>query len=309
MSTDRDTTRIVRSWLRTEEHESADRVLDAVLNRLDTTPQRRVTWWPARRLPDMNTSAKLALTAAVVVAAFLGYNYLLAPNVGAPRLGDPSPSEIVEQSAAPSPDPSTIYYENRIATPFPIDIAFEMPTTWEWWTTTQTASGILAPSTNPNGAGWGLFFFTFTDSLFADPCDVAQGTLQPIPGGTVGDLAQAMTTLPRMRASDPAAIEVDGYSGVQFELTAPEDEASCPDGAATVFTVPGWEDALYEMNLGETVDFRIVDVDGQRLVILATDYPRTSHWEERWGVPFDADVHATHQLELARIVDSIDINP
>ena len=50
MSTDRDTTRIVRSWLQTDEYESADRVLDAVLDQLDTTPQRRATWWPARRL-------------------------------------------------------------------------------------------------------------------------------------------------------------------------------------------------------------------------------------------------------------------
>ena len=41
MSTDRDTTRIVRSWLGTDEHESADRVLDAVLDQLDATPQRR----------------------------------------------------------------------------------------------------------------------------------------------------------------------------------------------------------------------------------------------------------------------------
>ena len=37
MSAERDTTRIVRSWLRTDEHESADRVLDTVL----TLPVRR----------------------------------------------------------------------------------------------------------------------------------------------------------------------------------------------------------------------------------------------------------------------------
>ena len=49
MSTERDVTRIVRSWLRTDEHESADRVLDTVLDLLDATPQRR-SWWPARRI-------------------------------------------------------------------------------------------------------------------------------------------------------------------------------------------------------------------------------------------------------------------
>jgi hypothetical protein len=57
MSIDRDvdTARIVRSWLRTEEHESADRVLDDVFALLDATPQRR-SWWPARRFADMTSS-------------------------------------------------------------------------------------------------------------------------------------------------------------------------------------------------------------------------------------------------------------
>src|SRR5919106_1622352 len=69
----RDTTRIVRSWLRAEENDSADRILGVVLERLDTTPQRRATWWPARRFPEMNHTAKLALgAAAVVVVALLG---------------------------------------------------------------------------------------------------------------------------------------------------------------------------------------------------------------------------------------------
>jgi hypothetical protein len=38
MSTDRDTTRIVRSWLRTDENDAADRVLGSVLDQLEATP-------------------------------------------------------------------------------------------------------------------------------------------------------------------------------------------------------------------------------------------------------------------------------
>ena len=68
MQSDRDVPRIVRSWLRTDEHESADRVLDNVLALLDTTPQRR-SRWPARRVTDMNTYTKLAIAAAAVVVA------------------------------------------------------------------------------------------------------------------------------------------------------------------------------------------------------------------------------------------------
>ena len=75
MSTDRDTTRIVRSWL---EGVTAlpDRVLDAVLDQLPATPQRR-PWWPAWRFAQMNTYAKLAIAAAaVVVLALVGYSLL-----------------------------------------------------------------------------------------------------------------------------------------------------------------------------------------------------------------------------------------
>ena len=73
MSADRDITRIVRSWLRTDEHESADRVLGIVLALLDTTPQRR-SWWPARRIADMNAYAKILIAAAaVVVVAVVGH--------------------------------------------------------------------------------------------------------------------------------------------------------------------------------------------------------------------------------------------
>ena len=44
MSSDRDTTRIVRSWLEEGVTELPDRVLDAVLDELPATHQRRVTW-------------------------------------------------------------------------------------------------------------------------------------------------------------------------------------------------------------------------------------------------------------------------
>jgi len=91
MSTDRETTRIVRSWLDEGVTQLPDRVLDAVLDQLDTTHQRRATWWPARRYQSMNM-LKFGLAAAVVViAALLGVNYLGA-NVGGPGVADPTPS-------------------------------------------------------------------------------------------------------------------------------------------------------------------------------------------------------------------------
>ena len=95
MSTDRDTTRIVRSWLKTDDYESADRVLDAVLDQLDTTPQRRATWWTAWMSPFMNTTTmRFGIGAAALLALiFLGLQLLPGSNVGGPIVSDePSPS-------------------------------------------------------------------------------------------------------------------------------------------------------------------------------------------------------------------------
>ena len=59
MSTDRDVTRIVRSWLEVGVTALPDRVLDNVLDQLPATPQRRAPW-PAWRLTRMNMPARIA---------------------------------------------------------------------------------------------------------------------------------------------------------------------------------------------------------------------------------------------------------
>jgi len=87
MSTDRETTRLVRSWLEEGVTRLPDRVLDAVLDQVPTTPQRR-SWWPAWRSNEMNTYAKLiAAAAAVLVVAVVGYQFL--PRGSGP--GGPAP--------------------------------------------------------------------------------------------------------------------------------------------------------------------------------------------------------------------------
>lgn len=101
MSTDRDATRIVRLWLRTDENDSADRVLGTVLSRLDTTPQRRATRWP-RRLFTMDSGQRTAVAAAVVALAILGLSYFAVGRVGAPA-ATASPSASAEASALAFP--------------------------------------------------------------------------------------------------------------------------------------------------------------------------------------------------------------
>jgi DNA-directed RNA polymerase specialized sigma24 family protein len=119
--------------------------------------------------------------------------------------------------------------------------------------------------------------------------------------------AAALASLPGMTASAPADIEVDGHAGKLIELTAPADAASCAAGAATLWDFPGQDDI--PMALGERLPVRIVDADGVRVVIVASDYPGTSAWEVENGVTFDARAHADDQVEAQAIVDSIQINP
>ena len=104
MSTDRDTTNLVRSWLQTDAHESAGRVLSAVFDRLDMTPQRRPLW-RARRNNPMNGTFKLAAagTAAVLVAAIGLGIYLNRSTVG--PIGSPSFSVPPTRPATDSPLP------------------------------------------------------------------------------------------------------------------------------------------------------------------------------------------------------------
>ena len=86
MSTDRDTTRIVRSWLEEGVTSLPDRVLDAVLDQVPATRQRR-SWWPAWRFAEMNNIAKLLVAAAaVVVVAVISINlFARIDSVGGPR--------------------------------------------------------------------------------------------------------------------------------------------------------------------------------------------------------------------------------
>ena len=97
MSTDRETTRVVRSWLEEGVTALPDRVLDAVLDQVPATPQRR-SWWPAWRSNSMSTYAKLiGAAAAVLLVAVVGYQFL-------PRNGGIGGQPTI----APSPSPTTL---------------------------------------------------------------------------------------------------------------------------------------------------------------------------------------------------------
>ena len=91
MSTDRDVTRIVRSWLEDGVTALPDRVLDTVLDQLPATKQRR-RFMSAWRVLDLNKPLAYAIAAAAVLAVVVvGYNFLPGLGSGQPA-GTVSPS-------------------------------------------------------------------------------------------------------------------------------------------------------------------------------------------------------------------------
>jgi hypothetical protein len=103
MSTDRDTTRIVRSWLEEGVTALPDRVLDTVLDQVPATPQRR-SWVPAWRVPMTAQMRSLLAAAAVLIIAVAGYNLLAPDEAVGPS---PGPSQTNPRPAS-SDSPSTL---------------------------------------------------------------------------------------------------------------------------------------------------------------------------------------------------------
>jgi hypothetical protein len=240
-------------------------VRNAIRAKLPSTNQRPA-WWPARRFPEMNSTAKLALAAAaVVVAAFLGVRFLLPADVG---IGGPDPTP------TPSPTPSAL-----------------SGTDLEPGTYRLTVQGVNATLTVPGGwanlGGTGVtkesdesaftavvFWCCDADfaSVYLDPCQWQGGVVDPPVGPTVDDLATALDNQAQRGESTPVDVTIDGYSGKMIELTVPAaiDFADCDAGEFR-----SWEGRFHQ-GPGQVDQLYILDVDGQRLVIDSTFLPGTS---------------------------------
>lgn len=266
MSTDRDTTRIVRSWLRTDEHESADRVLDDVLVLLDATPQRR-SLWPVRRIADMHTFAKLAIAAAaVVVVAVAGYT-LLPSNAGVgggpPVSPSSSPSPSPTTRPTPSPTPVAIFPPagelatgQHSMTLEGVPFSFSVPTSG--WISNGSFDIHKDTGVAPDGAGF-IFWTDTPIGVFADPC--AQVKSPPV-GPSAADLAAAVATVPGTDlVSGPSDVTVGGYPAKQVVLTVRND-VGCNPESFYLWYAPQADLARYATALGSTITVWIVDVDG-----------------------------------------------
>jgi hypothetical protein len=297
MSADRDVDRIVRSWLDEGVTRLPDRLLDAVLDQVPATPQRR-SLWPARRFPVMNNPAlRLGFAAAaLVVAVGLGASLMSGPQVGG--VASPSPSPSASPSASPSPSPSASSDETaRVLRPgphaldpgFPVSITFDIPPTtapaqWLACSASEVEQGVCYESAE--GVSGPAVSFLIVTNVVADPC--GEALLDPPVGPSVDDLVTAISNLKGFSASTPRDITVGGFPGKEFTVTAPTSGCDMRTWATANRT--------NGVGLGERNVIQILDVDGVRVLISGAYDPDSTTAE--------ADLAAIRQ-----VLSSVQIEP
>jgi hypothetical protein len=296
-ASERDVNRAIRSWLREDRHEDVSRVAGAVLDQVDTIPQRRVTWWPARRTAAMNKTLTFGLgAAAVVVLALLLGSQLLAPPGGTGGPGEeasPSPeASTVPPTPGPSPSseaglpegPHLLGHGEGIAPSLTVTIPGPG---WEG----DVGGGILFwHGDKPDEVG--MIVFTEVDEyyVFGDPCNW-ESTNPDTPVRTVDEFVAALAAQPGRDASAPVDITIDGYTGKAITLQIPDDADfsecdqnsfgtwNCGDPAAPIpcgFNEPGETSVEY-----------IVDVEGTLVA---------------WHMDYRADTPAENVAEAEELV-------
>ena len=299
MSTDRDVTSIVRSWLEEGATALPDRVLDTVLDRLPATSQRRA-WRPAWRFREMRNVWKLAIAAAaVVVVAIAGINLLPGRGGVGVAVPSPTPSPTPSPIASPSPSPSPASFPDGplsagsyAVQPFvgwegvcagqvgctesgtnddSIRITFTLPDGWSGFggAVIRTVEGYSPP-------GGASLFFMRGAWLYSKLCG---GPGPDIPTGTtVDEFVTALVKHPDLDVTRPVPVSLGGYSGQYLELTAPANIATNPDNPA-----PGecagyfvWEPGIYAQGPNQTWHIWVLDVGGVRVVVRSDTFPGTT---------------------------------
>jgi hypothetical protein len=297
MTASRDPERLIRAFLDEGPTDLPDRTYDAVRSHIDRTRQRVVIGpW---REPRMSNLARIAIAAAaVLVVAVVGYNFL--PGGNGPGATGPSPSPSPTATALPTATPQPtgpvaltdgpMPAGRYVAHPFgpandSISISLTVPDGWEAF------QGVgLLPTTGASGpTGMGIGF-GLVDYLYSDPCH-GHAVADVAVGPTVDDLVMAFQAQSAYETSTPVDVTLGGYMGKRLDLQLPSDlDLSTCDNGEFYF----WEGGVYAQGPENRWHLWILDVEGQRIVILAQDFAATS---------------AQDQAELQAIVDSIEIEP
>lgn len=264
---DRNFDQLLDAWMDLGPRVAPTRVAEAVRLEVRSTRQMpaALSWWATRRFPSMNNYLRIGVAAAVlVIAAALGYNFLIAPNVGAPGLDEPAPTPT--PTVAPLP-PEALFDTQPQGEPLEPGsyftnvaghrITFSVPAGWQ---------RNVVPQVLWTGSSEARLGFGDVENIYADPCQPDLGVLDPPPGPTADDLASALAAIPGVTATTANEV-ISGFNARYVELDAPREFANCvAEGGEALLSGDGpLEPAIHR--------FWVVDVDGGRIVIHSVHRP------------------------------------
>lgn len=275
MTTDRQLTGAVRSWLREEQHEDADRVLYAVLDQIGTTPQRRPDWL-ARRFPIMNsTKFRFGIGAVAALAlAFAGWQFLPGARVGNGPSITPSPAQ--------SATPLTSMLDGRkvdagsysLVRPGGIASTIQLPEGWWLSELNQgkfeierrlTSGGPDVPADIRDAYNGALLELFVVDNIYADPCSDTE-PMSPAIGPTVDDLVEALRNQGATELSSMRDVTIGGQPGKAFNMHNRRSAEGCVgDPWLWEWTYTSGEGKQGTLG-GSEWKVTALDVNGQRLV-------------------------------------------
>jgi hypothetical protein len=288
-------------------------------------------------LSNTSARARWGLAAAAIVVAVVAGGAFITNNRNQPDVGAPTatPPPTVAPSASPTAGvvvgtltsapqvscgnegpnecapPGT--YKLSSTTAWPTTVSLDVPEGWWAWFPGDTIldfEGLMVDdgATGSGGTGWNIMFMTVGE-VSRDPCNPDALMFAPGDVDTPEELAAAMATWPGFEATTPEPISIGSVDGLLVELTSARTFDQCPEGSYVWKTALGHVVDTYPMVSSEDLrrpgQFRIIDVDGQLIVIRTTDFPETSPYEEAQGVAPDPTRHAADQVELHAIIDSI----
>ena len=161
MTAELDTTRVVRAWLEEGVTHLPDRVLDAVLADVPTTPQRRHAG-PVEAVSSRR-STWIRLLVAVMTLVLIAAS--LAVATGAVRLAPvPRPFDLGPLDAG----------RYVIDAPFPVRISLDLPDGWEGG---DLGNDVAAIGLSKGGDAGAALTFTQVDAIYPDPCHWADRSI------------------------------------------------------------------------------------------------------------------------------------
>lgn len=265
MSTERDVTRVVRSWLDDGATRLPDHVLDRVLADVPATSQRRR--WGARRNRSMSGLFKFAVGAAAVAVLVAVVGISLLPRTGPGISGVPTAPLTSSPTPSPTSSPTaSAVLTDMVAVGSEVQLSALVPAGWGTFGDGPIPYAAIRRGTTAPTSGMSVYFEA-PRTTYPDPCQQVDPA-EPV-GTTVDDFVQALREIPHITTTEPEQTTFAGRPATYLVMTT-DDSLPCSPSSFYIW------DGNYTQGLGQVVRTWVLDVNGTRVVASALGYPEAT---------------------------------